>query len=201
MTNTPILSTLRRFTARRESEERCELCSAGIADRHRHVLDLQSRQIACTCDACAFLLSSQEGVRFRRIPTDVRFLADVSLTDAQWHELAIPIELAFFFSSTSLQRVVALYPSPAGAVESLLTLDRWTAIVDANPVLRTMQPDVEALLVNRVARPAEIFIAPIDECYRLVGLIRANWRGFSGGAEMKKAVSDYFLDLKARAHA
>ena len=35
-----------------------------------------------------------------------------------------------------------------------------------------MEPDVEALLINRVGPAREYFLAPIDECYRLVGLIR-----------------------------
>ena len=56
-------------------------------------------------------------------------------------------------------------------------------------MLRHLQSDVEALLVNRIDRreqgsPAEYYIAPIDECYQLVGLIRANWKGLSGGAEV-----------------
>ena len=58
--------------------------------------------------------------------------------------------------------------------------------MQANPVLESLEPDVEALLVNRVghareASAAEYYIAPIDACYQLVGLIRVHWRGLSGG--------------------
>ena len=95
----------------------------------------------------------------------------------------IPINLAFFFQNSLDSRVSALYPSPAGATESLLPLAAWNNIVQANPALHQLEPDVEALLVNRVGQaretaPAEYYIVPIDACYKLVGLIRLHWRGF-----------------------
>ena len=72
------------------------------------------------------------------------------MTDAQWEALHLPINLAFFFQSTRAGRVVAVYPSPAGGTESLLTLETWNRLEEENPVLRELEPDVEALLVNRV---------------------------------------------------
>ena len=45
--------------------------------------------------------------------------------------------------------VVALYPSPAGATESELELTAWDALCAANPVLERLEPDAEALIVNR----------------------------------------------------
>ena len=100
--------------------------------------------------------------------------------------------------------MVALYPSPAGAVESLLPLDAWNEIVQENPVLSQLQPDIEALLVNRVGHAhelsrAEYYIAPIDECYRLVGLIRANWKGLSGGSEVWAEIGRFFSELRSQA--
>ncbi len=114
-------------------------------------------------------------------------LRDFALDDHQWESLLIPIELAFFFHNSSAGRVLAYYPSPAGATESLLDLEYWEAIVERNPVLKRMEPDVEALLVNRISTPHQYYIAPIDHCYRLVGVIRKNWRGLSGGKEVWKA--------------
>jgi hypothetical protein len=101
-------------------------------------------------------------------------------------------------------RIVALYPSPAGAVESLLPLDAWTEIVQENAVLRQLRPDIEALLVNRVGHAhelsrAEHYIAPIDDCYRLVGTVRANWKGLSGGTEVWTEIGRFFSDLRSRA--
>jgi hypothetical protein len=40
---------------------------------------------------------------------------------------------------------------------------------------------------------------PIDECYKLVGLIRAHWRGLSGGTEVWREIQSFFSALKKRA--
>ena len=58
----------------------------------------------------------------------------------------------------------------------------------ANAALATLQPDVEALLINRVGERRDYFIAPIDRCYELVGLMRVYWRGLSGGTEVWERV-------------
>ena len=125
------------------------------------------------------------------------------MSDAQWDGLMVPINMAFFFYSSPRQKVVALYPSPAGPTESLLPLDSWQDIVEENPILSAMEPDVEALLVSRVDRShgrsnAEYYLAPIDECFKLVGLIRAHWRGLSGGAEVWEEIASFFEGLKHR---
>lgn len=195
------MTGLRQFVRPRVAEERCDLCGAGIPAAHRHLADPKARKIVCACKACSLLFSGQQSARFRVVPEDVRALHDFSLTDAQWQRLAIPIDLAFFYRSTPEGRVMAFYPSPAGATESLLALEAWNDIVAANMVLETMEPDVEALLVNRIARPPRFFIAPIDACYELVGLIRMKWRGFSGGTEVWSAIGHYFDRLEERAHA
>ena len=62
-----------------------------------------------------------------------------------------------------------------------------------------MEPDVEALLVNRVSGARDHFIAPIDRCYELVGLIRVSWRGLSGGQEVWERIDAFFTDLRAQA--
>jgi hypothetical protein len=120
------------------------------------------------------------------------------LTDAQWATLMVPIDMAFFFYSTPSSKLVALYPSPAGPTESLLSLESWDEIVSTNPLLESMEPDVEALLVNRVRGARDYYLAPIDECYKLVGLIRANWRGLSGGTEVWNEIADFFKQLRAK---
>jgi hypothetical protein len=160
------------------------------------LLELGKRNIICACDACALLFSGQAAPRYRRIPRRIRMLRDLNLDDQQWDSLLIPISLAFFFYSSSAGRAVAYYPSPAGATESLLDLEHWDAIAEGNPVLKRMEPDVEALLVNRIGKPPEYYIAPIDLCYRLVGVIRKNWRGLSGGKEVWKQIDAFFVALK-----
>ena len=110
----------------------------------------------------------------------------------------IPISLAFFSFQTPAGRVVALYPGPAGAAESSLHLDAWQEIAKANPELQRMEADVEALLVNRVGTEREYFIVPIDECYKLVGIIRLHWQGLSGGALVWGEIERFFESLRKR---
>jgi len=200
-------SVLRQFTrARRESSragEHCELCSAGLGDQHPHLIELATRQILCACEACALLFDGGiEGARYKRVSRNAQILAEFGMTDGQWESLLIPINLAFFFRSSVEGRMVALYPSPAGAVESLLPLEAWNEIAEDNPVLHDLRPDIEALLVNRVGHAhgmtqAEYYIAPIDECFKLVGLIRSNWRGLSGGTEVWTEIGNFFSNLRS----
>lgn len=197
--------SLRQFARKPQGNlERCDLCSAELRSEHPHLIELAQRRILCACDACALLFSDQAGTTYKRIPRDTRLLKNFYMTNAEWDALLIPINLAFFFHSSLAARVNVFYPSPAGATESLLTLAAWNGIVNANPVLMEMQSDVEALLVNRVghargASQAEYYIAPIDACYRLVGLIRLHWRGLSGGADVWQEIGKFFEQLKAKA--
>lgn len=174
------------------------MCSAELAAEHQHLVEPASRQLSCACEACAILFSGQTGTKYKRVPRRIRALPDFELTDGQWDSLMIPIQLAFFYNSTPDNRVIALYPSPAGPTESLLALDSWNEIVADNPVLREMEADVEALLVKRVGGEREYYLVPIDECYKLVGLIRAHWRGLSGGTEVWREIGQFYDGLKKR---
>jgi Family of unknown function (DUF5947) len=192
-------SALRRFVRPREVAERCELCSVELTAEHPHLVDLAVRQIVCACQPCSILFSGPANTKFRRIPGIVRSLSDFQITNENWDGLMIPIGMAFFYYSSTAGRTIAIYPSPAGATESLLDLDTWDTIVEANPALKDMEPDVEALLVNRVNGARTYYVVPIDECYRLVGLIRAHWRGFSGGTEAWNQIKQFFERLEQRA--
>jgi hypothetical protein len=125
----------------------------------------------------------------------VRALRDFTMDDQEWESLLIPINMAFFFYSSLAGRVMANYPSPGGAMESSLDLEYWASIVERNPVLNKLEPDVEALLVNRIANPAQYYRAPIDQCFRLVGIIRTHWRGLSGGSDVWKQIDGFFQQL------
>ena len=200
---TPLVRDLRRITAARATArpprpvERCDLCTTEVPPDHRHLLQLEERQILCACESCFALRSGEP--QFRPTGNRVLWLEDFELADDVWAEFRIPIGLAFLFRSTVAQQVVALYPSPAGATESELELGSWSRLVEANPVLETLAADSEALIVNRLADPGQFAIAPIDRCYALVGLVKLRWEGINGGRGLADAVSQYFDALRADA--
>jgi hypothetical protein len=189
------LRALRRFVRERPAQERCELCATPVDAVHPHLVDPKSRELRCGCRACAILFCGR-GQRWLPVEPRAQFLPDFRLSDAQWDGLRIPIGLAWVFKSSAAGRVVAFYPGPAGATESLMTLDAWDAIVAENPVLLELDTDTEALLANRVGNKREHFRVSIDACYRLVGLLRLHWRGFSGGSDAWEQIDRFFDELK-----
>ena len=195
------LASLRRLVRSRDAGERCDLCSARLAPEHDHLLELANRRLCCACEPCAILFSNPAAPKYRRVPRRVQFLADFRLTDVQWEGLALPINLAFFIPSTTAKRVIALYPSPAGATEALPPPEAWQVLLEDNPVLRELEPDVEALLVNRLGAAPECYRVGIDQCYKLIGLIRTHWRGLSGGPAVWEEISRFFAALKERSGA
>jgi hypothetical protein len=195
-------SALRAFTQRtpRRIEEHCDLCAEPIGPQHRHLLNLTNRELLCVCQACTLLFdqTAAGGGTRRLIPTRCLSLTDFELTDAQWESLRIPVNIAFFCYSTTAQRVMALYPSPMGPTESQLVFATWADMERRNPILKQMEPDVEALLVNRARDSKAAFLVPIDLCYQLVGLIRIHWKGISGGQEVWQEIERFFADLRER---
>ncbi|MFB9465459.1 DUF5947 family protein [Streptomyces cinereospinus] len=194
---------LRRFTAPRPPrEERCELCSAPLADaRHRHLVDTEQRALACACDPCAQLLDRSGGTRgrFRTVPG--RYLRDPGhrIDEQAWERLGIPVGVAFFFRNSALGRLVALYPSPAGATESELDPRCWQSVLAGTELAGLLAPDVEALLLRRHAGRVECCLVPIDICYELVGRMRLRWQGFDGGAEARADLEAFFAHVRERA--
>ena len=164
------------------------------------MLDLENRELMCACRACSVLFDGDAagGGHYRLIPDRRLSLTDLKLTDATWDELRIPVDMAFFFRDSRAERVLAFYPSPMGPTESLLRLEAWRELERDNPVLRSLEPDVEALLVNRAENARRHWLVPIDECYALVGLIRTRWRGLSGGREVWQEIEAFFEQLDGR---
>lgn len=130
--------------------ERCELCGEDIGDEHRHVVDLHDRGLLCTCRPCGLLFTrpGAGGGRYRAVPERYARVVDFALSAEQWEALQIPVAVAFFFHNSSLGARSAFFPGPAGATECLLPLDVWADVEAANPVLATLEPDTEALLVR-----------------------------------------------------
>ena len=190
------LATLRRFVRKpSEPAEVCEMCALPLPRIHQHLLESEKRQVKCACDACAILFDGNARQRYQRIPRDIERLTYFVMDDQEWDGLLIPINLAFFVQSSAAKRMVAQYPSPGrrdGIVAGSRVLGRNR---QRNPVLRKFEADVEALLVNRVTTPPRYYRAPIDQCFRLVGIIRKNWRGLSGGTEVWSEIDKFFREL------
>jgi hypothetical protein len=186
------LAELRRLLRQRRAGEHCELCAAPLAERHEHLVNPRERRLACACTACAILFDGTAETPYRRVPRDIVRLPDSVLSDETWNGLAIPIGLAFLFRSSVSEQIAALYPSPAGPTETIL---EEAAFVDT----ARLRPDVEALLINRLHGARDYYVAPIDECYRLTGIIRTSWRGLSGGDEAAARIRDFFSELDRRA--
>jgi len=185
------------------------MCAEPIGGEHGHVANLEDRRILCTCRPC-MLLFTHEGAgserrsgadgespirRFRAVPERYRYDPGFAMSEGDWDELAIPVRMAFFFRNSGMGRTVAFYPSPAGATESELPLDAWVRVLAANPAVADVEPDVEALLVDR---GSGAYPVPIDVCYELVGLVRLHWKGFDGGEEAWTAIDAFFAALRDR---
>jgi hypothetical protein len=177
----------------------CDLCGIAIAERHRHLLHLVERRIVCACESCWNVRSGDP--EYRPAGNRTVWLPELEVPDEIWASFQIPIGLAFFMDSTVTACVVALYPSPGGATESELHFESWRRLVERNPVLAQLEPDIEGLVVNRLSDPPAYAIAPIDQCYALTGLIKMHWQGISGGAPVHEAVEGFFEGLHAEAVA
>lgn len=179
--------------------ERCDLCGTDLPADHRHLLQLEERRIDCACEPCFALRSGDP--EYRPTGTRVVWLDGLEMSDELWASFQIPIGLAFLMRSSAVDRVAALYPSPAGATECELYLESWNQLCGDNPVLDGLETDGEALIVNRLADPPQYAIAPIDDCYRLVGIVKTSWEGISGGAGLERAIAGFFDELHERAEA
>jgi Fe-S cluster biogenesis protein NfuA/nitrite reductase/ring-hydroxylating ferredoxin subunit len=177
----------------------CELCPVGLSDHHRHLLNLVERRIVCVCETCWSVHSGDP--EFRATGGRTVFLDDFELDAETWSSFQIPIGLAMILRSGLDGEIVTLYPSPAGVTEAEVDALAWMRMSADNSVLNDLAPDAEALIINRLADPPQYVIAPLDECYRLVGLIKSRWSGISGGPELVQTVAEFFAGLRGTAVA
>jgi hypothetical protein len=187
---------LRQFVRKRSQVERCETCGEALHPNHEHNFDRTRRTLRCTCPLCAL---AQDDI-YPRMPKSARALPHFKMSEQQWNNLAIPVALAFFSYRTladtiGATTIVVQYPGPAGVLESQVSVDNWEDLCLQNQELRNLLPDVQALLVNRVGSVRGYFIVPIDACFRLSGLIRRHWQGFSGGAALWVQIATFFDEL------
>jgi hypothetical protein len=196
----PVAFLGRKRATNDDSVTPCRLCGRRLDDAdHRHAVDTEQHTLECICTACWYLLEPDRAglARYRAVPDRVLRDDTFTLDPEAWSALEIPVSTAFFVHDSHADRVVALYPSPAGATESLLPLAAWDEFVAPSRLAQELTPDVEAI----VARPGELYVVPIDACYELVGAVRRVWHGLDGGAEVRDAIDTFFADLDVRARA
>jgi len=147
------------------------------------------------CETCWSTRSGDP--EFRPPGSRTLLLEDFAMSDEVWSAFQIPIGLTFLLRSSVSGGVVALYPSPAGATESELELTAWDALCAANPILERLEPDAEALVVDRTSSTPLYAIVPVDQAYRLVGLVKERWEGITGGRGVQDAIAEYFDGLRS----
>ncbi|QFG23340.1 DUF5947 family protein [Actinomadura sp. WMMB 499] len=207
------MSALERLVARAaargaDAAERCDLCAEPVPDDHggghAHVLDERGDGLLCACRACALLFERDAAGRdaegrghFRLVPGRRTRLTGVPVDD-----LGVPVGLAFFVRHAD-GAVTAHYPSPAGATRCDVDASAWTAAAGRCEPLRSMAPEVEALLVHTGptlrSAPEQQWLVPLDECYRLVATVRLSWKGLSGGKDVWPEIERFFAELAVRA--
>lgn len=181
----------RAASASAGAAESCELCREPIDRAHRHLLDTDDRTLLCVCYACSILFDrpAASNGHFRLLPQRRVSLARVSAA-----ELGVPVGLAFFVPQPD-GAVLAHFPSPLGVTTGTVEPQRWASAVSACPVLDSISVSVEALLTNFARNRSEAWLVPLDDCYRLVAVIRGTWSGMSGGDEVWAAIDEFFTQL------
>jgi hypothetical protein len=180
----------------RPAGARCEVCASPLAERHRHVVEIGHRGVACACQACAILFErGDQAGRYRTVPD--RVLRDPAFT-LPAAELGVPVGLACFVRET--ERVATWYPGPAGITDGELDDVAWAALAAATPLAEQLVPHVEALLVYtpRSAPPRGCYLVPVTAAYELAGKLRTSWQGFTGGSETEAALAAFFAELDVR---
>ncbi len=153
--------------------DRCQLCSATLGERHEHLYTAVSGALRCACGGCARAFAGPGG-RFLRVAPCVRALAEDLIDDAQWAALGLPLGLCWLSTRRRDGQVIACLPGPAGPSYAQPEADAWTELCAARPEIAAIPPDTEALLVRRVESVREHWQVSIDECHRLVALMRSS---------------------------
>lgn len=193
MTASAFARVVRQAAARRSpAGPCCQLCSEPVPGEHRHVLDTSDGGLLCACRACSLLFTraaASEG-RYLLVPQRRARLPGVPLA-----ALGVPVGLAFFVAGTD-GRVIARYPSPAGATQWEVPPQRWEKARRACPALSSLTPEVEALLACTARGRADAWLVPLDDCYRLTAVVRQHWRGLSGGDRVWPEIERFFGELR-----
>ena len=178
--------------------EVCELCGTELPQNHRHLLQLTERRILCACATCwASALgrpraapdraAASSGSRTSSCPRSCGRSCRSRSGSPSSCARASPTRWS------PCTRAPRAPPSPSS------TCPPGRSSSELNPILTGIEPDAEALVVNRIADPHEFVIAPIDECYGLVGAIKVSWEGISGGPALEREVPAFFDEMRSAA--
>lgn len=197
MTTDGALARLIRSAADRPAAaeaEVCDLCAAPVTAEHAHLYDTGRQELCCVCGPCSVLFADAgagDG-HYRLVPR-----RRVRLPHLDTAVLGVPVGLVFFVPRAD-GTVTAEGPSPAGAMRWEVDAAAWKQLAGTCPQLAGVEPEVEALLVNTVHGLDHHWIVPIDDCYRMVAVVRREWRGLSGGGRVWPAVERFFEELTER---
>ncbi|WP_199431956.1 DUF5947 family protein [Qaidamihabitans albus] len=186
---------IRRAGARRaEAAEHCDLCSVPVSPAHRHILDTENGELMCACPACWLLFDrdAASNGHYRQVPQR-RLRIEPVPTEA----LGVPVGLAFFVVRDD-GTALAHYPSPMGPTRWEVDQEVWRELAERRAELRGLEANVEALLVNTARGRQQHWLVPIDDCFRLVAVVRREWKGLSGGSTVWPEIERFFSELTER---
>ncbi|MEV6815354.1 DUF5947 family protein [Micromonospora sp. NPDC051296] len=196
MTAGALQRAIRRAGQRSAAAERCGMCAGPVGPEHRHVWDEQDGELMCACTPCSLLFEREAAGagRYQLVPAQGRPLTGLSAD-----ELGVPVGLVFFVRQPD-GRVLGHYPSPLGTTESEIDADAWRAVEARSAALAELKPRVEAFLVwtGTPRGGGQQWVVPVDDCFRLVALIRQHWTGMSGGSAVWREIAGFFDDLGRR---
>ena len=134
---------------------------------------------------------------------------DFSFSQAQWDDLAIPVDLVFLFQQSDARRMSTRHggSSRATPVRPARPSPSWTSPPGRRSPRRTRRSPTSSPTSRPYSCGATAtatftcLVVPIDACYELVGLVRQYWAGFQGGDEVWQRIDEFFDQLLARAGA
>ena len=146
----------------------CRFCSAPLDTFSNPLFEVATQRIVPACEKCASRFSRNDGRPFKLIPRETRALENFQMPDVSWQAFNLSAGVTFVFYSTAATALLSVCKMAAMTVESTVPREVWKAIVEANPALEEMRPDVEGFLIVHALDFKEYYIAPIDVCYNLV---------------------------------
>ncbi len=183
-----------RKDPQRTKEDVCEVCNRLIPQTgHRHLLRLQTGQVVCACQHCTLLFDASGQSQYQSIPTRIITLDRAMLGMEFWDAILSPVHLVGIVKRRGGQAEI-FYPSPAGAVSGG-PISREFLTLSVQKALNAMNDEVEVLLFADISGMTEGFLIPLDRFYELIGLLRLNWQGLSGGNDVSRCIRQFFDQL------